>query len=671
MTRPRFHLLLMFGAAIFLSAFLLFLIQPILAKLILPWFGGSAAVWTTCLVFYQTALVAGYYYANLIVTRLPGRPQSVIHTALLAAALAFLPAIPGDRWKLAVDHPAARILLLLVAVVGLPYFLLSSTGPLLQAWYAQRWPGSQPYRMFALSNAGALIALLAYPSLIEPRIATHTQDLLWSGGFGVFAVLCGAVSLSGSWKTTGRDVSSANSAAATPVPARDRWTWIILAAAGSMLLLSTTNQLTENVAAVPLLWIVPLALYLVTFILCFESSRWYPRPLFQRLLAIALGAVGYASYDIRVGETLPVSIPLFAGALFIGCMFCHGELAARKPSGEHLTSFYLMIALGGALGGIFVGLVAPVIFSGVYELSVTLLLIAILASVLNWDQGWSQRLLWGVASVAMALVLVAQIGAYHRNTIVLERDFYGSLRVVETGGTRTLYHGTVMHGSQFLSPTLRDWPTTYYGPPSGIGLALRNCCAGSKRVGVVGLGTGTLAIYGTPGDEIRFYEINPEVTAIAESRFTFLRDSRAKISIAPGDARLSLEREAPQRFDVLAIDAFSGDAIPVHLLTREAVELYQRHLAPGGVIAFHVSNRFLDLAPAVSRVAQACGLRAVQVESPRDDDLGLSSATWVLVTRNVDFLSRPAIAKAAEAIPPRNIRLWTDDYNNLLQLLRR
>ncbi len=670
MTRPRFYFVLLFGAAIFLSAFLLFLIQPVLAKLILPWFGGSAAVWTTCLVFYQSALVAGYFYANLLVTRLPGRAQSATHTILLAAALAFLPTIPGDRWKLAVDHPAARILLLLVSVLGLPYFLLSSTGPLLQAWYARRWPGSQPYRLFALSNAGALIALLAYPSLIEPWIPTHTQDLLWSGGFAVFAVLCAAIALSGFWKKTGREVLRVESLSAPPVPARDRWTWIILAAAGSMLLLSTTNQLTENVAAVPLLWIVPLALYLVTFILCFESSRWYQRPLFQRLLAIALGAVGYASYDIRVGEALPVSIPLFAGALFIGCMFCHGELAARKPSGEHLTSFYLMIALGGALGGIFVGLVAPLIFSGVYELSVTLLLIAILAAILNWDQGWSQRLLWPVATIAMALVLLAQIGAYHRNTIVLERDFYGSLRVVESGGKRTLYHGTVMHGSQFLSPKLRDWPTTYYGPPSGIGLALRNCAA-PKRVGLVGLGTGTLAIYGAPGDEFRFYEINPEVTAIAESRFTFLRDSRAKISIAPGDARLSLEREAPQRFDVLAIDAFSGDAIPVHLLTREAVELYQRHLAPGGVIAFHISNRFLDLAPAVSRVAEACGLRAVRVESPRDDDLGLSSATWVLATRNRDFLSRPAIANAAEPIPLRNIRPWTDDYNNILQVLRR
>lgn len=664
MTRPRFHFLLLYGAAIFLSAFLLFLIQPILAKLILPWFGGSAAVWTTCLVFYQTALLAGYYYANVIVTRLHPRAQAMVHTVLLAGALAFLPAIPGKRWELAVEHPALRILVLLISVLGLPYFLLSATGPLLQAWYARRWSQAQPYRLFALSNAGALIALVAYPSVIEPNIPTHTQDFLWSGGFAAFAVLCAAIAWSG------RGIPLAERVSIGPVSIGDRLTWIVLAAAGSMLLLSTTNHLTENVAAMPLLWILPLAIYLVTFILCFESSRWYRRPVFLRLLAMALGAVGYASYDIKVSDALRVSIPLFAGALFIGCMFCHGELAARKPSGEHLTSFYLMIALGGALGGIFVGLVAPVVFSGVYELSCTTLLIALLATWLNWNEGWSQRLLWPVAVIAMALVLIAQIGAYHLHTIMLVRNFYGSLRVVDAGGQRTLYHGTVKHGSQFLSPARRDWPTTYYGPASGIGLALRNCCAGEKRVGVVGLGAGTLAIYGVSGDEFRFYEINPEVTAIAQSQFTFLRDSGAKIEIAPGDARLSLEREAPHHFDILAIDAFSGDAIPVHLLTKEAFAVYERHLATGGVIAFHVSNLFLDLAPAVGRVAGACGLRAVEIETPKDDDLGISSATWVLVTSNADFLARPAIAQASAPIPPRNIRVWTDDYNNLLQLIR-
>jgi len=659
MTRPRVPWLTLYGCAIFLSAFLLFLIEPVVAKLILPWFGGSAAVWTTCLVFYQTALLAGYYYANAMVTRLQPRAQAAVHTFLLAAALAFLPAIPGERWKTVADHPAARILLLLICVIGLPYFLLSSTGPLLQAWYARRWTGSQPYRLFALSNAGALLALLAYPALIEPRTPTRAQDVWWSAGFVVFAVLCAFLS----WVSVSQPAPLPRSSSR---PA-SRWVWIALAAGGSMLLLATTNQLTENVAAVPLLWIVPLAIYLVTFILAFESARWYRRGIFLRLLAMALGAVGYAIYDIQLSDALIISVPIFCGALFIGCMFCHGELAARKPERAQLTSFYLMIALGGAIGAIFVGLLAPLIFSGIYELPATLLFIAALAAVLHWKHGWSQRLLWSVATVAMAVVLAVLVRSYHLNAILLVRNFYGSLRVIESGGQRMLYHGTVKHGSQFLAPARQHWPTSYYGPPSGIGLALKDCCAGPRRVGVVGLGAGTLAAYGAIGDRFRFYEINPAVIAIAGAQFSFLRDSPATVEVAPGDARLSLDREPSRDFDVLAVDAFSGDAIPFHLLTREAFAVYRRHLATGGVIAFHISNQYVDLAPVVGAVAGAAGFQAVEVQSMRDDDIGLSSATWILATENRAFLAKPALSAATAVVPGA---LWTDDYNNLLRILR-
>lgn len=666
MNRPRFSHLLLYATAIFLSAFLLFLIQPVLAKLILPWFGGSAAVWTTCLVFYQTALLAGYAYANFVATRLAPRTQAAVHIVLLAAALAFLPVIPGDRWKLTLDHPSGRILLLLVCVLGMPYLLLSSTSPLLQAWYARRWPDSQPYRLFALSNAGALLALIAYPSLIEPHIPTRAQAKLWSAGFAAFAILCAAIAYAG------RDAAASPQHAPQPTPpatSPSRLLWIALSAAGSMLLLSTTNQLTENVAAVPLLWILPLAIYLLTFILTFESSRWYRRGLFLRLVAMALGALAYATYDIALSDVLIVAIPLFCAALFIGCMYCHGELAARKPASRHLTSFYLSIALGGALGAIFVGLIAPVAFSGIYELPVSLLAISILAVILNWSEGWSQRLLWIVVNVAMLAVVVAHVGAYHLHAVALERNFYGSLRVVDQDGMRTLYHGTIKHGSQFLAPAHRDWPTTYYGHPSGIGLALRACCTGPKRVGVIGLGAGTLASYGAPGDTFRFYEINPQVIDLARSRFSFLRDSAARIEIVPGDARLSLEREPPQHFDVLAVDAFSGDAIPVHLLTREAFAVYQRHLAPAGILAIHVSNQYLDLAPAVVRVASAAGFQSAKLVSPRDDSTALSSATWVLITTRPDFLSRPEIAAATVPLGNRHVSLWTDDYNNLLEVL--
>ena len=464
---------MLYACTVFLSAFLLFAIEPVFAKLILPWFGGSAAVWITCLVFYQVALLAGYYYAYFIVNWLNARAQAAVHTVLLAAALAMLPVIPGDSWKPhAYDNPAGRILLLLAIVLGLPYLLLSATGPLLQAWYAARHQA--PYRLFAISNAGALLALLAYPVLIEPRIPTRAQAVWWSAGFVVFAALCAALA----WQNRSSSISATG---AVQTPLRQRLVWVALASGGSMLLLSTTSQLTQNVAAVPFLWILPLAIYLVTFILCFESSRRSRRGLFEKLLAMALGAVGYAIFDIQLSDTILISIPIFCACLFIGCMYCHGELAALKPAPEALTSFYLMIALGGAAGAIFMGLIAPAIFSGIYELPFALLFLAALALGMTWKNGWSARLLWSIATVAMAVVIGAQIRAYHRNSIVLARNFYGALRVVEAGGMRTLYHGTVEHGSQFISPERRSWPTSYYGPLSGVGLAMLDCCTGGKR----------------------------------------------------------------------------------------------------------------------------------------------------------------------------------------------
>ncbi len=659
----------LYGCTIFLSAFLLFLIQPIFAKLILPWFGGSAAVWTTCLVFFQVALLAGYSYSYAIVRGLRPWHQVAVHAGLLAAALFLLPVIPGAHWRPnGAANPAFSILALLAVVPGLPYFLLSTTGPLLQAWFARAWPSAHPYRLFALSNAGALAALAAYPVLIEPQIPTRAQAIWWSGAFAVFAALCVATA----W-ATGRSLKKgvASSRPVSASPSRpEKLTWIALSAGGSMLLLATTNQLTQNVAAVPFLWILPLAIYLLTFILCFESSRWYRRELFLRFLAMTLGAVAYAIYDIQFSDAILVAIPIFSLGLFVACMFCHGELSLRKPEGEYLTTFYLMIALGGALGAIFVGLIAPAVFSGIYELPVSMFFVSAIALRLNWDSGWSSRLLWAVATAAMAAVIGAQIQAYHTNVRIVRRNFYGALRLMESPGVETLYHGTVKHGSEFLAPERRMWPTTYYGEPSGAGLALRFCCDGPKRAGVVGLGAGTLSAYGQPGDQFRFYEINPQVISLAQSEFSFLRDTHAQVDVKLGDARLTLEGEPPQAFDILVLDAFSGDAIPVHLLTKEAFALYLRHLKPDGIIAVHVSNQYLDLTPVVAQLASFYGYTAIVVHSPKDADRELSSATWVLVTRNRDFLGRPEIVNVAEAIPPRRgLRMWTDDYNNLLQVM--
>jgi hypothetical protein len=692
-SRLRTLLTLLFGLTIFLGAFLLFSVQPMFAKMILPWFGGSAAVWTTCLVFFQTALLAGYSYSWCITTRLTktSRPkrQAILHVVLLMAAIATLPVEAGPRWRPTPDsasHPTVQILWMLTVVLGLPYFLLSTTGPLLQNWYARS--GEAPYRLFALSNAGALTALVSYPLLVEPRLPVHLQDRIWSIGFVVFAVLC-SVTAWYSATLTEDPRAGGNAYPTTPAGGNAGLTiqtvrstkraygeWIALSAAGSMLLLATTNQLTQNVAPVPMLWMVPLAIYLVTFIVAFEKPGWYRRDLFLRLLAIALASIAYAIADIKLSDAIIVSIPLFCGGLFLGCMFCHGELNRLKPASSEVTSFYLMISLGGAIGAIFVGLLAPVMFSGIYELPIALTAVALLALWMNRDRGRAQQLLWSAVSLAMVVLAVTQAIAYHRDAVELQRSFYGSLRVVDSSGIRTLYHGIIEHGSQFLAPNQRRTPTTYYSENSGAGIALGSFGM-SKRVGVIGLGAGTLATYGRPGDQFHFYEINPQVIEIAHRQFSYLGDSAAKIEITLGDARLSLEGEAAsQELDVLLVDAFSGDAIPVHLLTKEAFGLYLRHLKPEGVLAIHVSNQYLDLTPVVGQLAGLFDLPAVEIRSPKDESRQISEAVWILMTRRRDFFSQAGFVTpmpGSRVLPVRALAersVWTDDYNNLFQVMR-
>lgn len=662
MNRSRVEVALA-AATIFLSSFLLFSIQPMFAKRILPWFGGSAAVWTTCLVFYQTALVGGYAYAAASARGLSRRTQASLHVLLLIAAMVALPVEPSAAWRPMGEaaHPAARILAMLTVVIGLPYFLLSATNPLLQSWLRGR--GSRTYRLFALSNAGALAALIAYPSMVEPKLATHTQMRWWSIGFLIFAVACAAVGMMGAR----RDEAAEPAGASTTL--RQKLEWIALAAAGSMMLLATTNQLTQDVAPVPLLWIVPLAIYLATFIAAFESSRWYKREPMMRLLAVILAAVAYAIYNIDLSDALVVSIPLFSIALAVACLFCHGELNLRKPDAPRLTSFYLMIALGGAMGAVLVGLIAPLIFSGIYELPISMLAVAALAWWATREQGWSRKLLWTAVMAAMLVVAVAQARGYHHNAIALVRNFYGSLRVVEANGVRILYHGTVEHGAQFQSPESRRRPTTYYGLESGAGIALASLeRTGSIRAGVIGLGVGTLAAYGRAGDDYHFYELNPNVEAIARRDFSYLRDSAAGTEVTIGDARLSLEAESPQGFDILIVDAFSGDAIPVHLLTREAFELYLRHLKPKGILGVHVSNQYLDLGPVVGALAASLGLHAVEIKSAKDEARRILAADWILLARHGDPLAR--LGSTARALPASTAPVWTDDYNNLIRAMR-
>lgn len=671
---------LLFAGTIFSSAFLLFLVQPIISKHILPWFGGSAAVWATCMVFFQVVLLAGYAYTDWITRRLKPRRQVMLHVALLAASLLFLPIIPDVSWKPGgTEDPTLWILGLLMATIGLPYFLLSTTGPLIQAWVARTLIGTHVYRFFSLSNLASLIALICYPFAIEPRAALLFQANGWSAVFALFTVLCSASAL-----YYLRHVHALPPAAHTrqhdpegdwDPGMRDYLLWLGLSAMGSWLLLAITNHITQNIAAIPFLWLLPLTLYLLTFVLCFESDRWYVRSRFLIPTAAMLATCAYGLQGGDIGFNVKTAIPLYAAGLFFICMFLHGELARMRPAPRHLTRFYLMLSLGGALGGIAVGLIAPRILPAYYELGIGFVITALLATYI-----FRERKLLAVSAACLAALcgyfLFAQVSEDFEDTRRITRNFYGTLLTLDreredpADSVRQLYHGSIKHGEQYLAAARRLEPTTYYGPSAGIGLAIRHTRSQDKKVGLIGLGAGTLAVYGRPGDVYRFYEINPQVIELAQSEFTFMRDSQARIEMVQGDARLSLEKEAAHGFDVLAVDAFSGDSIPVHLITREAMAVYLRHMNPQGIIAFHITNRFLWLAPMVKQIATDQGLHAVLIHDEAENS-DLRRTDWVLVARDPQVLQQEPIRKAATPIgPTRGLATWTDDFNNLFDVLK-
>ena len=665
------------AAVIALSSLLLFLVQPLIARLILPWFGGSAAVWTTCMLFFQSLLLAGYAYAHASSAKLAPRTQAILHIALLAAAAATLPITPSERWKPDGDEePVTAILLLLGAAVGLPYLLLSATSPLVQAWFARARPGGNPYRLFALSNVASLAALVGYPVLVEPYLTNGEQVEGWSWLFGVFALACALLALRSAAPAPGA-VAAAPEA---PPPRRgDVLHWLALSTTGSVVLLAVTNHLTQNVAAIPLLWLAPLTLYLLTFILAFEGRLYRSEIFWSFCLAWLLG-MAWLLVDADYQFNLPVQFGIFLSGLFVTCLFCHGELYRLRPAPRHLTVFYLVISAGGALGGLLVAVAAPLAFNGYYELGLSLIAVAFLAALRcatlhELARNMSLAVLMGVTGAAIYDGL-----RFQENVLVASRNFYGVLRVKEYGTpgepdhSRRLLHGVIMHGEQYLHPEYRRMATTYYQHGSGIGAALlaRQERPGMMRVGVIGLGTGTLAAYGRRGDTYRFYDINPRVIELASRDFTYLADSDATIELELGDARLSLEYEPPQNFDVLAVDAFSSDAIPVHLITREALALYLRHVKPDGIVAFHVSNRFLDLVPVVARLARENGAHAVAVNEGADEEDSRTQSDWVLVSRDPKALQEKEI-EAAGAAPVKdreNLRTWTDDYSNLIQILK-
>jgi hypothetical protein len=674
MPAPR----LLYGFTVFLGAFLLFLVEPMAAKQLLPVLGGSSAVWLTALVFFQTTLLLGYLYAHWL-TRTPARSwRNRIYLGSLAIAIVLIATqrlLPA-KLSYSSDHPVTTIFIALTLTIGLPFLLLSSTSPLLQIWFLRANGGTIPYRLFALSNAGSLLALVAYPFIVEPNLTLKLQRTLWSFGFVLYAGFC--VVLARQARTTPQPEVSNIEPTTPPTAALTKWLWFLLPMAAAMQLSAVTQHLTVNIAAIPLLWMLPLAAYLLTFILAFEFPSLYRRGIVVRLLVVMLAALGYAISKTDVSLPIGIAIIFFLAEAFLACLFCHAEACALRPQRPvETTLFYLLIAAGGAAGTFFIGILSPLIFSANYDLAISFFVTAALAVAVTWNDGWPQRLLWSTASGLLLFFAIMLHTAYGHDAILEVRNFYGTLRVKQLPTNhgdieRMLLNGTIQHGTQLFAPGLTRTPTTYYADDSGIGLALRNCCDDRARnIGVIGLGTGTLATYGTASDHIRFYEINPLVRPIAQNLFTYLRDSPAQITFVDGDARTSLTRESPQNFDVLAVDAFSGDAIPLHLLTTEAIALYKKHLAPNGVLAFHVSNQYLNLPPEIAQLASAANMQSKLIESQPDESLGAFRATWVLLTTSQTFFSRPEIANAATTTPTdARLRPWTDDYSTILPILQ-
>ncbi len=780
-----------FAATIFVSAFLLFQVQPLVSKYILPWFGGTAAVWTTCMLFFQTLLFCGYAYAHLSERWLAPRMQGLVHLALIVLAIALLRVVPSDAWKPEDSYnPAWKILGLLTASIGLPYFVLSSTGPLMQAWFARSFPGRTPYRLYALSNIGSLLALLSYPFWFERRFVLRDQATIWSWGFVMYAALAGyaAVSLwmmfrggriqgpgvGGQETMASRDREGAEEQAVQTQASAPHWfhyaLWLILPAIASVALLATTNHVSIDVTPMPFLWVVPLSLYLVTFIIAFDHPRWYlPMAVgvFTLILIYTVGMVysqdqskidtdktgipgkivyqsvkainaiqkwrGVSEDDLVNPQRPHIGFLTYAGlnfaALFGICLICHGELVRLRPHPKYLTSFYLLIAAGGAIGGVLVTLVAPVVFVTYFEWNLSLFIGYLLAAAVVVRSLWffsewicrripPDNLLWIVPALLVPTFFVSGLGAHDLTKYLKKSDegirlrvrgFFGTLAVAEIDAddpeerVRKLYHGRITHGVQFTDPEMREQPTSYYARESGIGRTLAFYHASDKlsgvRIGTVGLGTGTMAVFvrdkGDPNaagknDSIHFYEINPKVIEISEPGqwFTYLQDAKKRggdYKITLGDARLSLEREAKdgdfQKFHVLVLDAFSGDAIPMHLLTEQAFETYLKHIATAddggeaGAIAVHITNRFLDLEPVVLGLANRFQLGHVYI-SNLDDGEAMYDSDWIILSHNQELLKELepySVQPPENRDPPEQPKkpiLWTDGQSNLFDVLK-
>lgn len=642
-------------AIVTLSAFLLFALQPMAAKELLPAFGGAASVWTVCLLFFQGVLLAGYVWAHVA----RRRPQ--LHVVVLA--LPVLGAVLFSNFETGPGtNPLLAVLVRLGASVGLPYFALSATSPLIQAWMAD-------YRLYAWSNLGSLLGLLGYVFVLD---LFDFGPLVLRVGYVVFALLMGMAAL-GAPASPMPEADQGNSVAGRPQFV-SFLLWTLLAACGTGLLASTTNQICQEVAPIPLLWVLPLSLYLATLVICFESPRWYSRVWFGRAAAVLIPV---ACIITPMGTEAPFWLHLAVdlGALFVTLMLCHGELAELRPEVEHLTWFYLAVGGGGVLGTLMVAVAAPLLFTSYLEFPIFLMAGAVTVLLLWWKHQLVGRS--SLAPLAFASLVPLAFFGDQPGTIVAEvRNFYGVARItlgLDTRGSKlVLTHGRTMHGTEYVAEKASPHPSTYYSEMSGVGLALNEVVREGREVGVIGLGAGTLAAYARPGDHWRYYEINPDVIRLAQEPFTYLRMARAPVEVVEGDARLSLARElkqspAPPRFDVLVVDAFSSDSIPVHLLTGECGAIYKARLAPEGVLAVHISNRTLDLEPVVRGMAAANGLSLVRISNPDDAGAGISASTWLLLAPSTETLK--PYASRSKPLETREPIRWRDGHANILPIL--
>ncbi|MHB8770636.1 MAG: fused MFS/spermidine synthase [Syntrophales bacterium] len=744
----------LFSLTLFVSAALLFFVELMIAKLILPLLGGTPAVWNTCVLFYQAVLLMGYGYAHIAGTRAGDARQAALHLAILAAASFVLPiAIPGQWAPAAEGSPVGELLLLLAITVGPPFFVLSATAPLLQRWFARTGHPSagDPYFLYSASNLGSMVALIGYPLWVEPHLRLAEQSWLWSVGYGVIVLLT-ALCAGALWRYRSscpagvrpEGGGAAEGCVSGPPPTRgERGRWVLYAFVPSSLMLGVTTFLSTDVAAIPLFWVIPLALYLLSFIIVFARVPALLHRMAILLLPLALLAlffVDFADTDAPKWTAFSVHLVNF----FLVCMVCHGEIARRRPAAEYLTEFYLWLSAGGVLGGVFNSLLAPVAFRTVSEYPLVLILAALLLPAglgarPPAGRSWKGDLLFigtplllvplthfltGNSSVASDLysrlpqlhvtgstfrtllgygvpalicyglvflrkpllfglgfaalfATVAVAKDLNRDIVHRERSFFGVLTVTRTmsGTFMSLSHGTTLHGKQWLNPETRSEPVSYYHREGPVGEVFSRLAEEKRihRIAVTGLGTGSLAAYAAAGQEIDFYEIDPAVKRISTdpAYFTFLSDCRAAWRVILGDARLTLGRAPPRHYDIIILDAFSSDSIPVHLLTEEALALYLTKLARDGVLLIHITNRYVNLAPVLARLCAEGGFACRLRDDEQDYEIGKDGSTWVLLARSERDLASLSARDAWQRIEPQDgIAAWRDDFSNILSVFK-